>query len=433
MSVAYQSNTTKLTAFNGAAGGNHNVNPPSGLAAGELWVIWAVLDVDPGAAISLPSGWTAIGSQQTGGEGWPVVRAFYKVAAASESAVNVAFTGGGYDFWCASIRISGQHASTPIGNIASAVSSGNGNTFAAPSVTVQDDGNLVLLFYAAEGDDGGAETVAQPSGSTVIVEREGAVFPVGSTAYRARDTGPFAPGNWVASRPDTDILNGVALTIEIRAAAEDDGSGDASGSGASAAASAPSGEAAQTNFVGISGVSHDRLVNGQTGIVVTVAGASLSGNRVVISAADDIDDVSAVEQTITAEGTTSVTFTAVRGSLALSTDFYLFVENANGYSNAAGYPIRFRPGSAVINEILVGPDNQPLANLTDIRMLIYRLGRISGTFDQEVEGKETDEAGALSCSINVGALEAGDPVFYVADLGNPPTAYTCGVVVPTYS
>lgn len=219
MAVAYQSSTSALTAFAGTANGNHNVNPPSGLSAGELWIICAVLDCDVGAAITLPSGWTAIGTQQTGQEGWPVARAFCKVAGAGETAVNVAYTGTGYDFWCASIRVSGQHASTPIGNVVPAVSTGTSNTLAAPTVTIQDNGNLALLFYAAEGTDAGAETIAPPAGSTTILEREGAVFPVASTAYRAVDAGSFVPGNWVTTRPDADILDGVALTIEIRVAA----------------------------------------------------------------------------------------------------------------------------------------------------------------------------------------------------------------------
>ncbi len=82
-------------------------------------------------------------------------------------------------------------------------------------MTVQDAGNLVLLFFASEGDSADSQTIATPSGTTVIVEREGLVFPNASSAYEAWNAGAYAPGNWTVTRTESDILNGMALTVEI--------------------------------------------------------------------------------------------------------------------------------------------------------------------------------------------------------------------------
>ena len=86
----------------------------------------------------------------------------------------------------------------------------------------------------------------------------------------------------------------------------------------------------------------ETYTNGETGIVITGTnfGASQGSGTVKISPTDDVDDVNAVEQTVTAWGDTSVTFTCVKGSLAFNTNLYLFVTADGGYSNAAGHVVQ---------------------------------------------------------------------------------------------
>ncbi len=115
MAVAFATSTSAVTSFGGSSGGSLNVNPPASLAAGDLWVVCGNLDIDPGAGISVPGGWTPISSQLTGQEGWPIMRAFGKIAAGSDPAVSVSCTGTVYDFFCESIRLTGQHATNWLG------------------------------------------------------------------------------------------------------------------------------------------------------------------------------------------------------------------------------------------------------------------------------------------------------------------------------
>jgi hypothetical protein len=95
--------------------------------------------------------------------------------------------------------------------------------------------------------------------------------------------------------------------------------------------------------VAIDSVSDATYTNGQTGIVITGSGfgASQGAGVVLISPTDDVTDVDAEAQTVTAWGDTSITFTAVRGSLAYNTTMYLFVKEDGGTSNAAGEPVSF--------------------------------------------------------------------------------------------
>jgi len=95
--------------------------------------------------------------------------------------------------------------------------------------------------------------------------------------------------------------------------------------------------------VTITDAGDENYVNGETGITITGTNfeASQGTGAVYISPTDDIDDASKVTQTVTAWGDTSITFTAVRGSLATSTTYYLFVKNNTGNSNTAGHAVQF--------------------------------------------------------------------------------------------
>jgi hypothetical protein len=93
----------------------------------------------------------------------------------------------------------------------------------------------------------------------------------------------------------------------------------------------------------ITAVSTVVLRDGQTGIVITGSafGASQGTGSVVISPTLDQTSGSAVTQTVTAWGDTSITITAVRSALALGTQLYLFVKD-NGALVSNGWPVRFQ-------------------------------------------------------------------------------------------
>lgn len=225
MAVVYQTSTSTTTVQSGVVNGSHAVAVPSGLAAGDLWLIINVFDANAGGVINVPSGWTAVSTTLAGTpDGWPICRAFGKIAGASESAVTVSYTGTAWDMWSASIRLSGADPTTPIGNSGFLQSSGTANPTLvnAPDVTVQADGSLVVLWGAQEGDSGTGATgaITAPAGTTDIVGRTGAnVFPIGKVSYEARNAGVYAPGDWSFPRANTpDALDGVVQTIEIRPA-----------------------------------------------------------------------------------------------------------------------------------------------------------------------------------------------------------------------
>jgi len=272
-------------------------------------------------------------------------------------------------------------------------------------------------------------------GGTVYVVVDSSANLAGITAPQvvagtnANDASPAFDGSSAVSTVNPSVLAelltaGTAYSYAIVHVHDDGTSNLLTGSFTTAALPVPT-----IGWVGVGGT----FINGATGIVIAGSNFTSVGSSVFISPTDDIDDVDAVSQTITSAGTTSITITTVRGALPLSTPLYLFVRNSDGYSNASGFQVQFRPGSAVIVDTLVDGQNQPRANLSGIRVLVWRLGRVSGPPDQEIENQSTNENGILNCSINVGSLSAGDSVFYVADRNNPPTDYTAGLVVPEYS
>ena len=118
------------------------------------------------------------------------------------------------------------------------------------------------------------------------------------------------------------------------------------------------GDSAPTEAVGasvvISDAGDETYQSGETGITITGTGfgASQGAGFVKISPTDDIADVSAVTQTVTSWADTSITFTAVKGSLSLDTSLYLFVENDSAESNASGHVVQFwDAGSPIVSYV----------------------------------------------------------------------------------
>ncbi len=95
--------------------------------------------------------------------------------------------------------------------------------------------------------------------------------------------------------------------------------------------------------VTVTNVSDTTLNDGQTSVTITGTDfqSTQGTGRVVISPTSDINNAGAVAQTVTSWGDTSITFTAVKGSLSLNTNLYLFVENDDDVVNSTGYTVQF--------------------------------------------------------------------------------------------
>jgi len=94
----------------------------------------------------------------------------------------------------------------------------------------------------------------------------------------------------------------------------------------------------------ISGVSDSTLYSGQTGIVITGTGfgASQGSGQVIVSPTDNVNDSSAVLQTVTSWGDTSITITAVQKHLAVNVPYYLFVKTDGAVSNESGFSVMYK-------------------------------------------------------------------------------------------
>jgi hypothetical protein len=226
VSVSY--GTPELfTAALGGSSGNVSVSPPSGLQAGDGWLLLCFVDTDNVVTISA-SGFTATDSvlQNTYfNVGYPCYRGLYKVAGAGESSVNVAFGSASYAAQVVSIRLTGSHGTTPVGNVVSVVNDTQNAvspSYAPPSLTVQDDGSLAIFLALYHAQGGFANTVnAVPSGMTQIAARvspHGGTYPQWVVCAGAANAGTFAPSGSI-SLTNTGAAydkNGVTQIIEIR-------------------------------------------------------------------------------------------------------------------------------------------------------------------------------------------------------------------------
>lgn len=192
MAVVYEGVSSEASADFGGGNGNVSTSPPSGLAAGDVWIIFATGDSDTSATIGVPSGFTAVSSEWRYGTAYPIARVFWKIAGASESAVNVAFTAV-WEAQTRSVRVSGAN-STPIDTYANASAAGNATSLDAPDATVASDGSLALLFLTLHSNPQ-PSSITPPSGSTLVASKLTAYDGYG-IAHQSVNAGSFAPGNW---------------------------------------------------------------------------------------------------------------------------------------------------------------------------------------------------------------------------------------------
>lgn len=212
MPVAYQTSAAQtFTSAGAAAPRTFSVNPPTGLALGDLWLVGIHADEDSLATFDIPSGWTAVSAATAGQEGWPGVRYFWKTAGSSEVATDFIISAiMTYDVWVTSSRWSGQ-AGSAIGDVQVSAPTGTSDTIAAPTVSVAQADSIVIMVLAIEG--GSTDTITAPTGTSILSRNS--LFPSANMAYIARNAGSFSPGNWTVSRSNADNQDAVALTFVI--------------------------------------------------------------------------------------------------------------------------------------------------------------------------------------------------------------------------
>jgi hypothetical protein len=196
------------------------------------------------------------------------------------------------------------------------------------------------------------------------------------------------------------------------------------------------GDAAPTSATStptISSVSDATIEPGQTGVVITGTGFSSSGNTVRISPTNNVADAGAVTQTITAQSTTSITITGVKGALAFETGAFLFVTNNASASNASGTSVQFvaRP---FVRENLIGETGAAVASETGITMVVYHTVPTTGSPNpaQVITGVASNGAGAIDVQLARGALALNAPVWVVLMKDGSPAKGTVRKVTPVY-
>lgn len=213
MAATYRTSTTNTSGSPGVT-----VDPPSGLASGDLWLV-SVLHDDNSCTINPPAGWTGLTQYQGSGSSWPTARGFWKVAGAGESSVSFTVTGGDAATIAVSVRIDGQHA-TPIDASPTGATAGSGTTFDAPDATVTDAGSLAVLVCGCNA----LRTLTRPAGTTGDVASVGdGAFNTLAVAYQSGvGSGSYTPGNWAYS---STAGGRIGQTIVVRPAAGGGGGG----------------------------------------------------------------------------------------------------------------------------------------------------------------------------------------------------------------
>lgn len=188
---------------NDCADGSVSVSPPSGLASGDLWIIMASADTGRlgTEAMADISGFTALAVSQKGTGDWPITRMWYKIAGASESAVNVTTAAGCFwGFNYATARLSGVNNSTPLDT--SAVpgnASGAATSTDVTNLTVAANGSMAIGMFTYANNT--APTI--PSGSTSITTQGTPGF---GAVYQAVNAGTFDPSAWTHASSGNRII-----------------------------------------------------------------------------------------------------------------------------------------------------------------------------------------------------------------------------------
>lgn len=179
----------------------------------------------------------------------------------------------------------------------------------------------------------------------------------------------------------------------------------------------------------------ESFYNGETGCTISGSGfGSSQGNGTVkISPTNNVNDAGAIAQTVTSWGATSIQFTCVKSTLSFLTNYYLFVTENGGASNATGYQVQIEP-RVYIREKLVDLDGNTVNSESGLTAFVWR-AIPSNTNQAPAEcltSKTTDADGDIDWQITRGSLVSPNPVWVAIFKDGTPFRATMRKVTPVY-
>lgn len=193
------------------------VNMPSTRPDGDLYFMLYSHDGDSAPSLT---GWNQLASaEHSGGGSAATIGVWWRYGSSEPATYTVTHSGGTEKFSAVVVRITGAHASDPIG-ASSSTSEGNSSTATAPAITAEEGDSLILRCYTADNQDFtgyGSATEVWSSNRT------------DSDAAHVGLTQESSPGASTSTGTDTGTLDGsnewITFTVEILAAAAAGGTG----------------------------------------------------------------------------------------------------------------------------------------------------------------------------------------------------------------
>ncbi len=334
-----------------------NVTVPGGVSDGDLLVAWLAYE-DISATITADTGtWIEFAAPGVAGTTM-TTRAFYRVASNEPDTWVFSQDGVADDF---GVQVAAFYNDVGVGawTLEDQQYSQVDGVASITTTEITGAANSLYVLGCLQDDNENVET--DPTGPTKIYEVGNALAPDGQV-------GSISLACWyelVGAGGITDTIAWSGGLEEIIAHA------------------AVFTNNASAGAVTIDTIGDTPFSDGKSVILIGVGFELAKGTgSVIICPTDDVTDVNAETQTDTAWSTgDEITFTLVRGGLALDTDVYVFVTNDSGASNADGkviqlsphYTLDFAEGIGVIFNMSFSliPARTPVASDWDTR---HRLG-----------------------------------------------------------
>jgi len=144
------------------------VTRPASVVTGNLMV--AQVSIRSNAAITAPAGWTTIGNLRTNGATMEQ-RIYYRVATAADTAATTyqwSWTGNA-DATAGILAYSGVDATSPF-DVTPSDNANTGTTATATGLTTTQANDMLIAYYAAQGQSGPAVTMTQDTGQGMTEE-----------------------------------------------------------------------------------------------------------------------------------------------------------------------------------------------------------------------------------------------------------------------
>lgn len=263
-----------------------NVTAPTGTASGDLLIAVSATDAGTMAQTGIPTGFTQLStSSYDGGSNKVHVNVGQKVAGSEPGTYAFAEPGSSSDSVAAVLRVTGADGTPVIVEVAPTVF-GTSGAVSSPSLTPNGSDDLLICLTVADGSGtgGGAVVWTQPTGMTLVLNRQSTQWTALGVASLAAPSSPSGTKTWT---PSGNHNKGAALTISVKAASSSV-SGTLAGSTAAAAAAAnAAATTGQASFVGstsaASAVANAATLTGQlngviTGNAAAASAAALSGS-----------------------------------------------------------------------------------------------------------------------------------------------------------